>query len=1201
MPLAALQNSVRKRIRAYQRSGDRHVLLSDEVRAEADALFEAAATQGALDAAEPLLGELFLLRFGCVPAPTGGIADLARAVMHLWTATGPGVEVGDVLRTVLPGPGADAAMQFGAAVLIVRHAVDSGDWIALTAAQLLFNALVESSTPRNPAHAVYLAFLAQNTWEFYERTNDPTYRERAIDVYLHADATLPEGAPERGWFLGFAAYAVLEPLSTSANFTALGPGITLGEKALRYRTRKVLFRRTTKTWARHPYTRLFFDAAVTARLSPHQPFLFAALCAAYRQRCAITRTPQDADRAVAMAKRIPRAYGLTALCGRASAYLTRFDNTGRARDFRRAARFGAQVVALAGDDDDDRQAVREYAAIATMAGFKPSMRAMAACPPPPPHAGGYLRRLWLANFAALALRGFALDTLITFGELAIAGPLMKFDESISGLFWTDDPVTDEVLVRLAACYHGRFVRTSDRADIERAVALAGFTSWAQDPDKIPDPFSAAEVGAIYRSRFTQSRARDDLTDAIQLFQWALDRLAPDHPERTGIVLKTAEALRAAYAVFGSAEALRQAVSLLEDGIEVYPHQESEGLYAGADTYRLLFQESAELAHLDHAIELCRQAVAAGDDANERAGLTAHLGSMYHLRYNATGDVADLRRSVEIHRETLQTARRAQLVAQLCRAEHELLRHTGRPADPGLAAQFVDLATAPTNDAPADRVDACQAAGKLAMALDLPQLAVRAFDHAVGLLRVVADRDLEWAEQQQVLSGYGALAGETVAAHLAAGDTAGAVDAAERGRALILGSELDIRADFADLAAAQPHLATRLREIHDRLNTPVQRSLTGEPIPDQVGRRNRAALWAEHDELARMVQGLPGFEHFMAPRPLSDLRQATEGGAVVLVNAAGTRGDAVILTADAEAVHVALPRFTAAAVRTHRDAIRAIEPTSLTGTLRSQRVLSEVLAWLWESVVDKVRVELRQQRVWWLPIGTVGALPLHAAGIAGEPGALDLLVSSYIPSLRALHHLRRRPVPTARHQLTVALADTPGFPRLPGTTAEAAVLQAQHPDHPLLTGAEAHATNVLAALQNSTWAHFGCHATAVAHRAVLHLHHDELHVHEIGRVRTAGAELAYLSACSTAFRGEHADEPLTLASAFHLAGFRHVVASLWPLNDHAGAAASQTFYRELPDTPSAERAAHAVRAAARTLRDTYPERPDLWAALVHSGP
>lgn len=93
---------------------------------------------------------------------------------------------------------------------------------------------------------------------------------------------------------------------------------------------------------------------------------------------------------------------------------------------------------------------------------------------------------------------------------------------------------------------------------------------------------------------------------------------------------------------------------------------------------------------------------------------------------------------------------------------------------------------------------------------------------------------------------------------------------------------------------------------------------------------------------------------------------------------------------------------------------------------------------------------------------------------------------------------------------------------------------------------------------------------------------------------------YLSACSTGYRNlEHVDESLNLASAFQLAGFRHVIASLWPLNDSFGAVASRTFYDEL--SGAADDAPGALRRTTLELRRRYPDRPDLWASLIHSGP
>jgi CHAT domain-containing protein len=117
-----------------------------------------------------------------------------------------------------------------------------------------------------------------------------------------------------------------------------------------------------------------------------------------------------------------------------------------------------------------------------------------------------------------------------------------------------------------------------------------------------------------------------------------------------------------------------------------------------------------------------------------------------------------------------------------------------------------------------------------------------------------------------------------------------------------------------------------------------------------------------------------------------------------------------------------------------------------------------------------------------------------------------------------------------------------------------------------------------------------------------LHDRILQLPEIGGLRLAEAELAYLSACSTANYGtRHADEVLHLASAFQLAGFRHVVATLWPVGDTVATEAARAFYHHLPDSPVVDDAAIVLHRVTRDLRASRPDRADLWAALVHSGP
>jgi CHAT domain-containing protein len=158
---------------------------------------------------------------------------------------------------------------------------------------------------------------------------------------------------------------------------------------------------------------------------------------------------------------------------------------------------------------------------------------------------------------------------------------------------------------------------------------------------------------------------------------------------------------------------------------------------------------------------------------------------------------------------------------------------------------------------------------------------------------------------------------------------------------------------------------------------------------------------------------------------------------------------------------------------------------------------------------------------------------------------------------------------------------------------------------LLTGRAATAEAVLTALPQASWVHFSCHALShpvTASLSGLRVHDRMLRVPEIARALPRGGELAYLSACATG-QGSlfQADEAIHLASAFQLAGYRHVVATLWPVNDEVAVMSARRFYRRLGPAATADDAAVALHEATVRLRARFPANPELWAPFVHSGP
>ncbi|EOD64620.1 hypothetical protein, partial [Amycolatopsis vancoresmycina] len=1006
-------------VEGFRATGDPRILFAGRVMADVDGLIDAAAAldpdhpapeeRARMDRARALLGTLFLLRFGQAP---GDLTDFAHLLAFHWPDDDRPAEVpAGPLRVLLPGPEADVTVQFGAAVALFKHAEAGGDPAVLRVAVHLFDAVAAGTPPPHREFPLRVACVVAASLAIHRTTGDLAAAGRAIEVADRFLTGLSPKHPARPWFLAAAGVARVARLR-HGGLADLADAIGIGELALTRRERPLRSRTGKRRRPGDPFLRMLADLAATYELHPLRARLEAELAFAYDVRAGLARVP-----------------AVDPAAGTAADHLTRFDRTGDLDDLRRAV---AVAGAAPGEPD-----LAPAGALVAVAAHVPGDRYLAASIPWP-GSGGFLKRLWLDRFAPLVTTDAdadeaVVDAVIDLGEYAL-GTRAGQDEPAGGVPDADDPATGRTLIGLGDVRAYRYSRFGGKPDIDRAVALVEL---AGSPD------GAREMGMVafvYMQRFTVSRSAADLGTAVSWYEQALRTTSRDAAERQWLMHQLADAYRATAKVAPdrTAEFLRRGAELSEQVLAGAPAGDPRRalwLAAAGDTHNQRYGDSRDPADLDRAIGCYRQAVAVTDDPLP----ASKLGAACHARFHLAGDPADLRLAIEGYAEALawpapDDGLRSMALAGYCTAYRDLFDVATDEVSPGYLETLAEVCVARGRGNPMPEVVACHAVGSLAMAMNRPGTAVPVLDHAVGLLRSATWRETGWADQETHLRGTVDLASTAIAAHLANADPAGAVEAAERGRALILGSELDTRADLAHLATAEPALAGRLRDVRDRLNAPMVFDHAG-AVHDTVGRSGRTRLWAEHDRIVEQVRRLPGFAGFLRPPSLPELRRAAAGGAVVLVNADAHRSDAVIVTGDADPVPVPLPRLTFEDVRTHAEAIAdATSAPSLVRALRARRVLPDLLAWLWESAVEPVVAALpgghREPRVWWLPTGPLGRFPLHAAGAPGRPGALDLVVSSYIPTLRALQHARRRARPAVRRQLTVALADEPGLPRLP---------------------------------------------------------------------------------------------------------------------------------------------------------------------------
>ena len=801
---------------------------------------------------------------------------------------------------------------------------------------------------------------------------------------------------------------------------------------------------------------------------------------------------------------------------------------------------------------------------------------------------------------------------------------------------------------LASALTHRAAFGGDRADLDRAIAAAREVL-REMPEK--SPHRALGYQVLAGCLWTRAKAYSDiadLDDAIAVQELAIsaaprgsDGQPADHRQLWIDLYNKAGMLLQRHDHLDRAADLELAIAAIRTARESMPASHPHRVVLTSGLAMLLgvrYGESGQPGDLTAAAEAATESLTATRPGDPLWPSRQHIvGYLKYSEFLRANRISDLRAAIRILTASVRSTPsdhpnlgvRAHQLSSALLARYEL---RGRRRDVQRALTYLRIASRAPYAGTETRLLAARGLGSVTMQLGQPAEALDAYLQCVQeLLPILVWRGLGRASQQRHLKNIAGLACEAAAVALTCDAPRLAVQLLEQGRGVLWSQLLETRSDRTQLYASHPDLAQELdrvcrildsrdREDFERLSilSDASGSITAGRTDSESDQRRRAAT--RFEELRDQIRSLPGFADFLRPPSFAALQQAAAAGPVAIINVDSTRCDAIIVTADdlqvLPLVHLTRPEAIQRA-KTFRDSLKALSADATTRVVANQSILA-TLEWLWTTIAAPVlQATADRPRIWWYLTGPLSALPIHAAGLH-RPGSTgewvgDHAVSSYTSTLQALLNARAAPRPEYRRPiLAVGLHRTPrpgaSYRDLPAVPAELQVVRdAFGPQTTILEDAAATRPAVLASLPVHERVHFACHGDqnpADPSASRLALFDTDLTLLDVVRTGTIHAEFAMLSACRTA-QGEAAlaDESIHLGAAFQLAGYRHVIGTLWNLRDTAAPEVARGIYAKLANPQAGQDdAATALHDAVLHLKQLPGFRgPIAWAPYIHFGP
>lgn len=763
----------------------------------------------------------------------------------------------------------------------------------------------------------------------------------------------------------------------------------------------------------------------------------------------------------------------------------------------------------------------------------------------------------------------------------------------------------------------RFQQTGEISDLHCAIE-ENIKSVAAIPEDDPDRSGPLNCLAIWLGRrFGLEGSMNDLTYAVSNARLAVDITGPGH-RRYGMNSNTlANLLSDLYARTANPrvldEAIKAAEAALEECSEDAPQRPCRlGGLSGRLNERYLLEKSPK--DLDRAIMLSKTSVLSTPENHPH--LFAHLdeyAQRLESRFAIENNIDDLNEAIDVSLRALEatpkphfhTADIFTILGRLTKARYDLLK---KPDDYGNALSYFQQAWDCSNTSASTRVKAASNAGDLLASRSNWTEAAQFLQGAVELLPQVSPRRLDHVDKQFGLAEFSGLASRAAASVLSAGRCPyEALRLLEIGRNMIAGYLLEMRTDVFGLDQLNGELAEKFIRLRDELDiglTSRSLELDGDLSSWEARNRRRQRADQEFQDVIQKIREIPGLSNLGVPTA-DEMQAEAVHGPLVVINTSPYRCDAFII----EQQEIRLERL---------ENLKLEDITMKVAMLRTMNLIS-VMEWSWDTIAQPILSALRLnqpitdgkwRRMWWILTGPLTHLPIHAAGHHSQGNSctvLDRVISSYASSVKSILHDRRRSLQhnedtSGRNAVLLSMPKTPSESELKFAVTEVAEVERFCPILKLkAVKPKPYKDDLLSHLKSCEIFHFAGHGISDSSEpsksrlCLLDWKDDPLTVGDLREInlRATSPWLGYLSACSTGqIRAEKlVDESIHLVNACQIAGFRHVVGTLWEVSDEWCVEAAKNFYGYLRQHEITDASiATALHMSIRALRDKAMVKP-----------